>query len=230
MKIKLSRPNEWGCFIDPVTLDIKELKGEIPQKTLVIIRKREYKPEISRALISTIYAITSKSGLIYLTKRDFAKLLSKKCSEYMLEKEKIPLRVTLAKKIVENKPVELLYNIKKNKAFQLKITEELLKGKNPKEFIENLISASQVDIYTKEIEKTWRIEYTPRGGSICKKCKRQIREKEIRFSELQIEKNIIKQLVYHYRCMDWKKLKENLVHGLDNLKEEDQKQIKKKFK
>ncbi|MBY9001352.1 MAG: hypothetical protein KGD64_10580 [Candidatus Heimdallarchaeota archaeon] len=57
----------------------------------------------------------------------------------------------------------------------------------------------------------------------------QVRYGELHVDELQVDEGIIKQHFYHHNCMDWKDLEGNLVHGLDDLKEVDQKQIRKEL-
>ena len=81
-----------------------------------------------------------------------------------------------------------------------------------------------------EIEKIWKIEYAPNGRSLCKKCKRQIKEKEIRLGEPFY---IDEQLTFHWNhlnCSDLSKLKRDMVIGLDDLEELDKKRIEKKLK
>ena len=229
MKIKLSKPNEWGYFINPETLEIQELAGEIQNDSLVIIYKREYRSDLSRSLIRILYAQVSKNMLVYQSKKDLSKRLAKLCSKYMIEKNTMPPKVTIAKEMKEDKPVELVYSFRKNEIFQFQVTNELLNGKNPKEYIERLIDVSDKDFYKIKEEKRWKVEYAPNGRALCKKCKRQIKSKEIRFGELQVVEDLMSQQFYHLKCIDWNKLKKDNVYGIDDLKEEDIKRISKKI-
>jgi hypothetical protein len=148
----------------------------------------------------------------------------------MLNKNKIPPKITFTKKLVESKPVELSYNFSSGIVFQMKFTEKSLEGKNPKEFFEKLISSSDRDFFKTNEERRWKIEYAPNGRSICKKCKRQIREKEIRLGELQRAENILTQKFYHFKCFDWSKQKGILIQGINDLSELDQQKTKKRIK
>jgi len=181
-------------------------------------------------VILTRFARVSKSTLVYLSKKDFTNRLATLCMKYMLSKNKIPPKITFTKKLLEGKPVELSYNFSSGIAFQMKFTEKSLEGKNPKEFFEKLISTSDRDFLKIDEERRWKIEYAPNGRSLCKKCKRQIREKEIRLGELQREKNLLVQQFYHFKCFDWSKQKGILIHGINDLSELDQQKVKKKIK
>lgn len=232
LKIRLSKPNEWGTFINPETLEIKEIVGEIPEKSIVIIRKKEYRSDLSRSVVNTHYATVSKNSLVYLSKRDVAKRLAKQCAQFMLKTGKIPQKITITRKIVENKPVELIYSFSTNEVFQLYITEELLEGKNPKNFIETLIASSDRDFLKtiSEEEKHWKVTYAPDGRALCKKCKRQIKTKEIRIRKMPREEEPSRQEFYHFNCFAFSKIDPNKIHCINDLSEEDQKKIRKKLK
>jgi hypothetical protein len=230
MKIKLKKPHEWGHFIDPESLEIKELIGEIPNNSLVIFRIREFKAELGRNVIITRYANISKNTLVYLIKRDFIKKLRKQIVQYMLNKNKIPPKVTFAKEITEKAPIELVYSFSSTMFFQMKITENDLDGKNPKEFFEKLITASDKDFFETKKDKRWKIEYAPNGRALCKKCRRQIKEKEVRLGEFQTFENQLIQQFYHFKCVDWSKQKEHLINGINDLTELDKQKLMRKLK
>ena len=230
MKIKLSKPSEWGFFINPETFEIYELVGEIPNNSLVIINKKEYRNELGRNIILTNYALVSRNKLDYLSKKDMEKRLAKYCSTYILEKKSIPPRVTILKKLVDNKPVELVFVFRKNQNFTLKISEELLEGKNPKRIIEEIVTSSDEEYYKVNEEERWKVEYAPNSRALCKRCKKQIKSKEIRLCEIQTIEDILKKRYYHFRCFEWAKVNRNLVFGIESLKEIDQNQINKKLK
>ncbi len=229
LKIKLSKPNEWGNFIHPETLEIKEIVGEIPEKAIVIIRKKEYRSELSRSVVSTRYGVVSKGTLLYLTKKDISKKLAKLFVNYTHKHEKIPPKVTISEKRVDNKPVEITYNYSTNESFQFLLSEELLAGENPKKFIEKIITTSDNLFSKKESSKQWRVDNAPHGRSLCKKCKRQIRVSELNLREIKEKDDPSTTEFYHFSCFPFTKYDQFSIHGIKSLSEEDQRKVRKKI-
>ena len=229
MKIKLSKPNEWGYYIDPFSLEMKEIKGEIPVKSLIIIKKRNYDKDVNRAVVKTTYAVMTKNGLRYLSKNDFSKALSKTCMNYILENKKSPPRTISIQKKEESNKIKLAYEFSKSEIFQISITDEMVEGKDLHEIKKILDENSVTLTEISNVDNSWRVEYAPNGRSLCKACKKQIKVGEPRFVNIDSEEDFIKQQTYHFRCMDWKKMKKDYIQDLDNLKADDRQYLEKRL-
>ncbi|MCE7741442.1 MAG: hypothetical protein GOP50_03200 [Candidatus Heimdallarchaeota archaeon] len=230
MKIKLRPPNEWGYYLNPETFEIRETIGDIPNNVLVVIRKKEYRAEISRSVFRTFYATISNNMLVYLSKKDTAKKLTKLCVQFMLEKGEIPPRVIIDQKRIENKPFELIFHFRTFATFPLKFSDNIFEDEEQKEHITTLINSIKTDFIKSREDNSWYIEYAPNGRTLCKKCKKQIKYKEMRITEIFSKIEQKDQRFYHFKCTDWSKLTSNLVKGIDKLTEDDQNQVKKKLK
>ncbi len=230
LKIKLHKPNEWGNYIHPDTLEVKDIVGEIPEKSIIIIKKKEFRSELSRSVIVTRYATISKGVLMYLSKTDASKKLAKLCATYMLRTKHFPPKVTVSGIKSEKKPVELVFTHTTSDTFQLLITEELLQGKNPYSFIENLIASSDKKHLKEQSEIQWIINKAPHGRGMCIKCKKQIKAGELRFKEMDSKDSIMNPDFYHYACFPFAKYEKETIHGIKDLTEEDQRKIRKTLK
>lgn len=230
MKFQLDRKKEWGFFINPNNFQIGELKGDIPNGYFVILRRRDFEDSIGKTVIRNLYGTISKNQVSYISKKQLSSALSQKCAQFILKNDKLPPKVSIEKKPKEKKPIELAFNFSKYDIFHLKITGEMLDGKNPKATLDKIIESSSKNLYETEIEKIWKIEYAPNGRSLCKKCKRQIKTKEIRLGEpFYIDENLIFHW-NHLNCINLSKLNRNMVTGLDDLEEVDRNRIEKKLK
>ncbi|MFW9851598.1 MAG: PARP-type zinc finger-containing protein [Candidatus Thorarchaeota archaeon] len=230
MKFQLNRKKEWGFFINPNNFQIGELKGEIPNGYFIILRRREFEDSIGKSVIRNLYGLISKDNVNYLSKKEMALRLSERCAQFILKNNKLPPKVSIEKKPKEKKPIELAFGFSKYDVFHLKIAEEMLNGKNPKTVLEKIIESTSKNLYEMEMEKIWKIEYAPNGRSLCKKCKRQIKEKEIRLGEpYYSDENLIFQW-NHLNCINLSKLNRNMVTGLDDIDETDKRRIEKKLK
>ena len=227
MKIRLSKPNEWGKYIDPETFDIKEIISEVPDKAVVVIQKREFRSELSRSVISTRYGAITKGSLIYVTKREASKRLAKQCSRIMLKTDKIPAHITISEKREESKPIDLTYNFSASDKFPFQITAELLEGQNPKQFLEKIIASTHPGNVEFNSEKDWIIGYAPHGRGLCNKCKKQIREKELRFRLMDSKDSVMNRELFHFKCFPIKNTNPESIHGESKLEEEDQKRLRK---
>lgn len=230
MKFQLNQKKEWGFFINPNNFQIGELKGEIPNGYIIILRKKEFEDSIGKSVIRSLYGLISKDKVSYLSKKQLSLKLSENCAQFILKNNKLPPKVSIEKKSKDKKPIELAFGFSKYDIFHLKITAEMLNGKDPKTILEKIIESSSKNLYKMETEKIWKIEYAPNGRSLCKKCKRQIKEKEIRLGEPFYSDE---QLIFHWNhlhCVNLSKLKRNMVTGLDDLEEADKGRIEKKLK
>jgi hypothetical protein len=104
-----------------------------------------------------------------------------------------------------------------------------LAGENPKQFIEKIIAVSDNLFSKKESSKQWRIGYAPHGRNLCKKCKRQIRVKELNLREMKDEENLSTPEFYHYSCFPFTKYDQFSIHGIKSLSEEDQRKVRKRI-
>ncbi len=230
MKFQLNPKKEWGFFINPNNFQIGELKGEIPNGYFIILRIRSFEDSIGKTVIRNHYGLVSKDQMNYLSKKQLSSRLSESCAKFILKNNKLPPKVSIEKKPKEKKSIELAFSFSQYDIFHLKITEEMLNGKNPKNTLEHIIESSSRNLYEIEKEKIWKIEYAPNGRSLCKKCKRQIKEREIRLGEPIYSDEHLSFQWNHLNCINLSKLKRSMVTGLDNLEEADKKRIEKKLK
>ena len=196
----------------------------------MILQKREFREDLSRSVITTRYALVSKGSLNYITKREVPKYLARRCSKIILKTNKIPAKTTVAEGLEEKKPVELIFNYSKNESFSFQITEELLEGKNPKQFIEKIITKSSKEFVKAQSGRQWIVGYAPHGRGLCKNCKRQIRDKELRLREMESQDSVLNPELYHFNCFPFSTVESDSIHGINKLKEDDQRRIQKKMK
>ena len=230
MKFNLNRKKEWGFFINPNNFQIGELKGDIPNGYFIILRKREFEDSIGKIVIRNLYGLISKDQVNYLSKKEVSSRLSDRCAQFILKTNKLPPKVSIEKKPKEKKPIELAFGLSKYDIFHLKITGEMLDKKDPKTVLEKIVESSSKNLYEMEIEKIWKIEYAPNGRSLCKKCKRQIKNKEIRLGEPFYSDEHLTFHWNHLNCVNLQKLNRNIVTGMDNLEEADRRRIEKKLR
>jgi hypothetical protein len=228
--MQLDRSKEWGFFINPNDFSIHELKGEIANESFIILRKRMFEEGVGKILIRSFYGIILNEKFVYLTKKELSERIAVQCAKFIIKNSKLPPRVTIEKQPKENKPVDLVYTFSYYDTFNLRITETMLDGKDPKTIIERIIAKSNKNLYEAETEKIWRLEYAPHGRELCKKCKRQIKKGEIRLGEPFHTIDYLTYKWYHSKCLNLSKMEKDYVTGIENLKDEDKRRIEKKLK
>lgn len=228
MKIKLSQPKEWGSFINPVTLQKGELKGEIPEKSLVIIKKKEFREEIDKVVILTNYCVIQDNKLLNLPKKEFTIKLAKRCAEFIVKNKILPPNTSILKITSSDKPIQLSYTHSKQEIFELILTTSMFPEQDMNQIIVEIMNTTKKDV-SEEREKKWKIEYSPHGRIPCKKCKKQIRTNDIRIGESYYKDEELNFYWYHIYCFNLSTIKDTNIEGLDDLKEEDKKKIAKKL-
>ena len=144
-----------------------------------------------------------------------------------MKTDNLPPRTTISEIKSENKPIELIFNYSTNEKFPIQLTEELLEGQNPKQLIEKIKGASDKDFTDTSSGINWIIGYAPHGRGLCNKCKSRIREKELRFRLMESKDSVLNPELYHFKCFTKRLSKQDSIHGISKLREEDQKKIRK---
>lgn len=167
--------------------------------------------------------------MIYITKREVSKRLAKQCSEIFLKTNQIPPHISVSEKRSENRTIDLEYKYSAKESFAFQITEELVKGEKPIQTIKRIIATSETMSPKESSTRQWLIGYAPHGRGLCKICKKQIKEKELRIREMDSVDSVLNPELYHFDCFPFKKYEIDSLHGSNKLREEDQKKIRNKM-
>ena len=169
MKISLEE-GEWGFYVDPLTFIVNKIEGEIPESAFVVMKGREHIEDIGRTVIQTTFGYVENNTFLTLNKRDLAKKMSLKCAEYILRKEDFPPKVTLEREIKLGKDAYLAFSANKYDVFHLKISKEMLRNKDPKKIIEEIMNKSEKNLLREEEEDKRKLEYAKSSRAKCRKC------------------------------------------------------------
>ena len=230
MKMKLDSEKEWGYYVDAETFHISNIKDDIPDGSLVIIKEKEYIEDISRTVIQTIYGIVSKDEFRPLNKKDISSLMSEACARYILTSDTFPPKVKIEKDLKEDKPAQLAFILSNYDTFHLKISSKLLEGKNPYELISEIVKHDIDKMTLKDKEEIWLIEYAKSSRSKCRSCSSKIEKDTVRVGEPYYYEDHLNYKWHHEKCVFWKTIDKNQVTGIDELEEDDRERIIDYFK
>ena len=230
MKMKIDPENEWGWFIEPETFKISKIIEDIPSGSFVIIKEKEYVEDIDRTVIQTIFGVVEGNKFQPMNKREISPLLSEACAKYILKNEALPPKVQIEKDLKKDKAAQLAFIMNKHDTFHLKITNGLLKDKNPYDVITEIKQNDTGKLSMEKKEEIWLIEYAKSSRSTCKSCGIKIEKGKVRVGEPYFYEDHLNYRWNHEGCIFWKKIGLQNTTGLDELEEEDKKRIKAYFK
>jgi hypothetical protein len=230
MKIKLKTEVEWGYLINPKNFQIVRIKDEIPEGFFVLLKQREFMVEINRTVVKNTYGVVRKENLEKMDKRKMSEYLSAACAIYILKNNNLPPNVLIEGELKYMKPVSLAFSVTSYDIFHLKIDADLLKGRNPKEKLEQIMKEKNRNLFYKKKEMRWRVEYAKSSRATCRKCKNKIEKDFLRFGEPSYYQEHLSYRWYHEDCVDLSKFKEDMLIGLVEIKQHDRRRIEKKLK
>lgn len=230
MKISLDANSEWGYIIDPQSFMQIKMYDEIPEGFFFIIKRREYVTEIERTVVKNAYGRIKAGKTEKLDKKEMADFLSIALAKYILKNRKLPQHVKIKGELKYTKPVIFGFFIGNYDIFHLKIDSIDLKGENPKEIVDEIISKSSKNLFMKKREDQWKIEYARTGSSKCYKCKILIDKDSIRLGEPIYYREYLSFRWYHENCIDWSKFSSDRITGMEDIKTHEKRRIELKLK
>ncbi len=229
MKITLNSDQEWGFTINPLNFTQVKILNEIPEGCFFIIKKREYLKEIERTIIRNIYGRVKLGKIEQYDKKQVSDLLSSALGRYILKTNNLPKHVKIDGDLKFTKPVNFVFFVGNYDIFHLKIDSTDLNGKNPKEILDKMIQKSSLNLFKKKRETKWKAEYAKSGVSKCTKCKNYIERGNLRLGEPSYYQEYLSFRWYHESCIDWGRFNQDLITGLEEIKQEDKKRILQKI-
>ncbi|MCG3260037.1 MAG: hypothetical protein H7644_09835 [Candidatus Heimdallarchaeota archaeon] len=225
MKINLDSDNEWGHFIDPDSFQIVEITDEVPDKSFVVFKEREYIDDIDRTVIQTTYGIIDGNKLQTMNKRELSKLMSKACAKYIIDFEKLPPKIMVEKKLIIDKPAQLAFILSNRDTFHLKIDKTALEGGNPYEVINSIMENQDFKLTMYDRDEKWKIEYAKSSRAKCRKCGLNIEKDTVRIGEPHYFEDHLNYRWHHEKCIFLQRFEKKNIKGLDLLEEKDRKRI-----
>ena len=229
MKVDLNPDKEWGFLIDPRTLQVMKITNELPEKFFFVIKIREYLEEIERTVIRNNYGLIKNEKIQKLDKKQLSVLLSAALSRYILKNYDLPKAVKIEKNLKYTKPANFAFFVGNYDVFHLSVDSSDLGGDNPKEIIDKIIQKTNKNLFREKQDTKWKIEYAKSGISKCRKCSNYIERNTLRLGEPSFYQNDLAFHWYHESCINWFKLKTEMIAGLEELKQDDKKRIEQKL-
>ncbi|MHA1167522.1 MAG: PARP-type zinc finger-containing protein [Candidatus Hodarchaeales archaeon] len=211
-----------SCWINPLTMMIKQKVEDIPDEEVVVIEERGYQDGISGKFELRIhYYAAQESSVREITEKEAKEILADQLHDFAVKYGKWP---STAKMDAINSDNTVSVSFKPSKDLNLKL---LLTEKHETDiegFVNSLKSFDEV-VREAESKMIWKIEHAKSSRASCRECGEKIVKGELRIGEPSMYMEHLSYKWFHVDCAGRRNFYLVPVTGLDILTPEEREEF-----